>query len=76
MSTATVLKLNREQTDLLESLGLPTVLSSEMTDSEFNKIAQRLIDEIQLRGLNGDLEGEHDYGQLCSSIYDALEFID
>ena len=76
MSTATVLKLNREQTDLLESLGLPTVLSSEMTDSEFNKIAQRLIDEIQLRGLNGDLEGENEYGQLCSSIYDALEFID
>lgn len=65
-------ELSMEQTRLLDSLGLPTVLETTMPDDQWCDIMERLLDEVQMHGMNEDFTGENDYGLLCSSVYMAM----
>ena len=65
-------ELSMEQTRLLDSLGLPAVLTTDMPDDQWCDIMERLLDEVQARGINKDFSGENDYGLLCSSVYMAM----
>ncbi|MBE6465019.1 MAG: hypothetical protein E7003_06840 [Eggerthellaceae bacterium] len=67
-----IVELSDEQTRLLKGLGLPTVISTDMPDEQWCGITERLLDEVQMRGLNERFDGENEYGLLCSSVYMAM----
>lgn len=65
-------KLNDKQTELLAKMSLPVELSTDMPDDEWIDIEERLLEEVQLRGINEAGDGENEYGLLCSSVYMAM----
>lgn len=69
MATA---KIGAEQAALLEAMGLPPVLSTDMPDEEWFEIGDLLSEEIQLRGINEAGDGTNARGDLCVGILDAM----
>lgn len=67
-----IAELTQQQTELLQELGLPHVISTDMSDDEWCDIQERLLEEVQLFGMTDSFDGENERGMLCSSIYNAM----
>ena len=70
--SAKILQLTNPQAAVMRDIGLPTTISSGMTDDELSRIAERLLDEVQRKGFNDSFDGYNEYGEICTSIYDAM----
>ena len=64
--------LTKKQAELLASLGFPNAVSTEMDDSQWFEIVDRLGDEIQLRCIDPTGSGINDRGELCRQILNAM----
>lgn len=65
-------ELTQTQTELLNSLDLPGVISTEMDDEQWFGITDRLGEEIQLHGINERGDGINERGETCRQILDAM----
>lgn len=65
-----VVKFTPEQTKLLESLNLPTVLDSSISEDDYEFFVDTVGEHLQLHGLTDD--GENEIGKLCGDILTAI----
>lgn len=65
------MRLTKEQTDLLERMGLPTDFS-DLTDEQYFAIDDAVYEEMVMHGINDAGDGLNEHGELCRSIIVAL----
>ena len=65
-------ELTQRQKKLLESLNLPTTLTTDMDEDEWFEITDTLGDEIQMHGITAAWDGTNDHGETCRQTLDAM----